>query len=127
MTGPIRIQRRRTRGWRMPPGTRCVTRGTNWGNNFVVGAPDPITGKPMTDADAVLWFKRQTEMNPQATAAALQRSFNGWNLACWCRLCADHAAGKPFTVECDACPPCHADVIGKIANAANPPTEEPNP
>jgi len=34
---PIRIQRRRARGWRLPAGAVCVDRSTPWGNPFVVG------------------------------------------------------------------------------------------
>jgi hypothetical protein len=34
MTAPIRIQRKRTKGWRMPPNTVYVGRPTRWGNPF---------------------------------------------------------------------------------------------
>lgn len=37
MSAPQRIQRRRTKGWRMPEGAKYVGRGTKWGNPFVVG------------------------------------------------------------------------------------------
>ena len=33
---PIRIQRKRTKGWRMPPNTVYVGRPTIWGNPFHV-------------------------------------------------------------------------------------------
>ena len=39
------------------------------------------------------------------------------NLADWCRLCPAHRDGKPFDVDCRDCDPCHADVLGRIANA----------
>ena len=29
---PVRIQRRRTKGWRLPKGAKCVTRPGKWGN-----------------------------------------------------------------------------------------------
>ena len=35
---PERIQRRRTRGWTMPPGAVYVGRPTRWGNPWIVGA-----------------------------------------------------------------------------------------
>lgn len=38
------------------------------------------------------------------------------NLACWCRLCATHAKGKPIGVLCEECPPCHADIYLDLAN-----------
>lgn len=34
---PQRIQRKRTKGWRMPPNTIYVGRGTRWGNPYRVG------------------------------------------------------------------------------------------
>lgn len=34
MTSPIRIQRKRTKGWRMPENTIYVGRPTKWGNPF---------------------------------------------------------------------------------------------
>ena len=34
---PKRIQRRRTKGWRMPPNTVYVGRPSKWGNPFKVG------------------------------------------------------------------------------------------
>jgi hypothetical protein len=39
---PIRIQRQRTRGWRMPPDTVYVGRGSIWGNPFVIGQPSGV-------------------------------------------------------------------------------------
>lgn len=34
MTGPLRIQRKRKSGWKMPANTVCVTRPGPWGNPF---------------------------------------------------------------------------------------------
>lgn len=36
---PVRVQLKRTKGWRMPPNTVKVDRTTKWGNPFVVGKP----------------------------------------------------------------------------------------
>jgi hypothetical protein len=35
--GAKRIQRKRTKGWKMPEGTVYVGRPTKWGNSFKVG------------------------------------------------------------------------------------------
>lgn len=37
LAGPRRIQRRRTKGWRMPEGAVYVGRGSKWGNPYKVG------------------------------------------------------------------------------------------
>lgn len=45
MGKPQRIQLKRTKGWRMPPGTVKVDRSTRWGNPFRIGAADAaLTG-----------------------------------------------------------------------------------
>lgn len=31
-----RVQRKRTKGFRLPPKTKCINRGTDWGNPFKV-------------------------------------------------------------------------------------------
>lgn len=35
----VRVQRRRTKGWKMPAGAVYVGRGTVWGNPFIEGEP----------------------------------------------------------------------------------------
>jgi hypothetical protein len=37
MSEPIRIQRKRTKGWRLPPNTICVCRPGKFGNPFRIG------------------------------------------------------------------------------------------
>lgn|ERR1044072_7890313 len=42
----------------------------------------------------------------------------GQNVACFCKLCSVHEeSGRPFTIACPDCPPCHGDVVLRIANA----------
>jgi len=70
MAEPKRIQRRRTKGWRMPEGAVYVGRPTRFGNPF-------RTGVPAMDVDAYRgWIS-------QAQARAFLR---GKDLACWCKL-----------------------------------------
>jgi len=46
---PKRIQRKRTKGWKMPPNTISVTRPGRFGNKFIIGdyamMGDPHPGK----------------------------------------------------------------------------------
>lgn len=61
----IRVQRKRTKGWKMPPNTVYVGRPTRWGN-------------PFTTADA---YRQAVEIvKPDI------RELKGMNLACWCSL-----------------------------------------
>lgn len=43
---PQRIQRKRTKGWRMPDGAIYVGRPTRWGNPFVVGTSNALARVP---------------------------------------------------------------------------------
>ncbi len=103
---PQRIQRKRTKGWRMPPNTKCVDRSTGWGNPFVVGEPKwlaDIDGNPVIvdvpDAEAaVKLFRWYVEDHPDRMAEVSKLA--GYNLACFCPV--------------DA--PCHADVLLELAN-----------
>lgn len=53
-----RIQRKRTKGWRLPGNTLCVTRPTIWGNPWV--GPDAVTAyrlfcEQIADGVLCLW------------------------------------------------------------------------
>jgi hypothetical protein len=103
---PERIQLRRSRGWRKPPGAVVVARPTRWGNPFVVGRR--IDGMLVRDrAHAVELYRRLMADSP-AECAAARSQLAGRDLACWCpRLAADGSRG-----------PCHADVLLEIANSS---------
>jgi len=126
---PVRIQRRRTKGWRMPEGAVYVGRPTKYGNKFAVGrhykrhvgAGIPRLGLSFiyleafegyqdasfttitSRAEAVEWFRWYLAQTPTSTAA-LCAELRGKDLACWCPL--DQ--------------PCHADVLLELANADQP-------
>ncbi len=101
---PIRVQRKRIGGWKMPPNTVYVGRPHALGNPFVVGkdgdAAECVNKYkaymfPYTRQDGSLGDYLQSEF-------ALSKVFElkGKNLACWCPL--DQ--------------PCHADVLLRAAN-----------
>ena len=111
---PDRIQLRRSKGWRLPPNTRVVTRATIFGNPFTVNAAREAgyKGDDAALAEMVVrafgeWLRgsEQDWMGPESDAAraailANLSELRGKNLACFC---------KPGT-------PCHADVLMEIAN-----------
>jgi uncharacterized protein DUF4326 len=117
MTAPKRIQRRRTKGWRMPDGAKYVGRGADWGNPYVVSNTVTITTPSIYDPErqdtylysteitrdvAVLLFRIWVESRP-GLMDQIRRELGGLDLACWCPL--DQ--------------PCHADVLLKIANGGD--------
>lgn len=107
---PQRIQRQRTKGWRMPKGAVYVGRPTPWGNPFIVGLFGRGSEREYWDAaKCVEMFRFSTCQTDRAgifTDFEMNeidlRPLRGKDLACWCRL------GQP----------CHADVLLELANAA---------
>lgn len=98
---PKRIQRKRTKGWRMPANTISVTRPGAFGNPFA----------QWDNETAVAAFRRWLETGGarewsspimvECRETLLRRlpELRGKNLACWC-------GGEP----------CHADVLLEMAN-----------
>ena len=106
---PVRIQRKRVRGWRMPPNTVYVGRPTRWGNPFIVGEEyvrckmQPGGGQEantVADNDHAVRLYRRFTARETCVQIEAYRELRGRNLACWC------PPGQP----------CHADVLLEIAN-----------
>lgn len=112
---PKRIQRRRTKGWRMPEGAVYVGRPTIWGNPFTaqwcreagyVGTDEAIAERCVGAFNA--WLGPYWRNNWDSEESAYRRGriiiglddLRGKDLACWCAL--DQ--------------PCHADVLLRLAN-----------
>ena len=90
---PKRIQRKRTKGWKMPENTVYVGRGTVWGNPFRITKDH--------DAEAAVRDFRSYVYGQLSNGTGYPlRILQGKDLACWCPLNE----------------PCHADVLLKIAN-----------
>lgn len=89
-----RIQRKRTKGWRMPKNTVYVGRGSKWGNAFTV--------EQYGREKAVQMFRDYIghPNSPHGFEPHEIDELRGKNLACWCRE--DQA--------------CHADVLLEYAN-----------
>lgn len=122
---PTRIQRQRSKGWRMPENTVYVGRGSKWGNPYAVGRVMPegylavvknakihvIPGdktRVRNREDAVKRFDylllepmhNRADFPPYPTIAEIKAELAGKNLACWC----------------PPAQPCHSDVLLRIAN-----------
>ena len=106
---PIRIQRKRTKGWRMPEDTVYVGRPSRWGNPFYAAIPRYSMSRVGTTPQerrevAVSKFRSMLAHRADRSARGYPAdlgSLRGMNLACWCSL--DQ--------------PCHADVLLELANA----------
>ena len=126
MSGPKRIQRKRTKGWRMPGGAVYVGRGSQWGNPYKAVREggfqcvvDPMGRRVSGLACSTDRSELAQEMRLVAVECfakmlpslmrdvwqypdngAIRAALAGKDLACWCPL--DQ--------------PCHADVLLEIAN-----------
>ena len=123
---PKRIQRQRTKGWRMPENTVYVGRPTKWGNPYTVGQVGDMrrwtgwfVGELRDDTADHGQYQMQAHANARAVELyrlhtgpvgnyeldvdEVRRELGGKDLACWCRL--DQ--------------PCHADVLLEIANGGD--------
>lgn len=103
----MRIQRKRTKGWRMPPDTVYVGRGSGMGNPFRVDLWN------RTAKECVELYRRDLLRTLEVCPRFIDK-LRGKHLACWCPLCEEHRDGKPLNVTCDKCSPCHVDVIGEL-------------
>jgi hypothetical protein len=112
--GPVRVQLRRTKGWRMPPNTVKVDRSTPYGNPMPVGwmeqevtfcGIDCLSARVMVDArtavDIFAFWMSGENLDRMPLERPDLTPLRGKNLACWCPL------DKP----------CHADVLLELANA----------
>lgn len=112
---PERIQRRRTKGWRLPQGAVIVSRPSTFGNPFAIGAVAHrrrlgcIEQIVVTGPGHAVQLYREWIANPHTSfitglatvhPTLVVDRLRGHDLCCWCAL--DQ--------------PCHADVLLELAN-----------
>lgn len=105
---PKRIQRKRSKGWRMPPNTVYVGRPTMWGNPFdhrVYGAERAVKQfRMVVETGHIFDLIYHSHLTPNGddhwSMDVWLKPLRGMNLACWC----------PDDQ------PCHADVLLELAN-----------
>jgi hypothetical protein len=96
---PKRIQRKRTKGWKMPPNTVYVGRPSKWGNPYFIGGESYGGIIIKTTSIALEEYRRLFSRIPDLAVVA-QQELRGKDLACWCK------EGEE----------CHADFLLKVAN-----------
>lgn len=116
---PKRIQRKRTKGWKMPEGCIYCGRPSKWGN-WAVGVDPDLSLELFRNGCDGIWSPRLVTELPERHSLRLYDAFARWlkrtgwsvpvegircelrghDLACWCGL--DRA--------------CHVDILLEIAN-----------
>ena len=105
-----RIQRQRTKGYRLPVNAVCVGRPGRWGNPFRSAGSfrqwlhsGTIAADLVEPVDSVLLSARRRWILENI------KSLQGRQLACWCRVGAE----------------CHADILLQLANSDDVPALSP--
>lgn len=120
---PERIQRKRTKGWRMPEGAVYVGRPSRWGNPYVIGREGPAG---IARWDAWLVLDSQAECHPRVAAFGTEREARTDavnRFAMWLSeaprlwIAQTELAGRDLACWCPLDQPCHADVLLEVANA----------
>jgi hypothetical protein len=112
MTAPVRIQRRRTTGWRMPPNTVYVGRPSRYANPWAIRRT------------RLQWIVQDTVRNWFPSNDRVARRFAVWRFRRWLltsafarrRMRIDELRGKNLACWCPLDRPCHADVLLELAN-----------
>lgn len=143
MRKPVRIQRKRTKGWRMPPNTVNVTRPGKWGNPFDFRSSDccwlalsyGCRGDRLGRQEAsVKAFREWIEPHKSQKLVRLERGVRFGSGEKNFQIGPRFIVGPPPTIDavraelrgkslacfCPLDQPCHADVLLELANAREP-------
>lgn len=142
---PVRVQRKRTKGWRMPENTVYVGRGSKWGNPFQFEKYSGLARVPAIHNPEKDWEyegrisaagMRHDYFHPDGTITPVTVRYmtkdelvlcyrayiTGGNWPCdWTRRSQldqvrEALAGKNLACWCPLDQPCHADVLLELAN-----------
>lgn len=120
---PVRVQRKRTKGWKMPTNTVYVGRGTKWGN------PYKVVENMVYEKDGAWELKVNCANEEEAKKTCLELYTNyllpykhGDDLDLFFfsnsmyELIKLELKGKNLACFCPLSEPCHADILLRLAN-----------
>jgi len=109
---PKRIQRRRTKGWRMPAHTKCVDRSARWGN--------PFDWRKLGKKKAAALHRRLLMGKFYCPEMDRRWGFAGVVILCayraWVLKHIHELRGKNLACWCEVTDPCHGDTLLELAN-----------
>ncbi|QRP49066.1 DUF4326 domain-containing protein [Amycolatopsis sp. FDAARGOS 1241] len=111
---PRRITRQRTRGWRKPAAAVIVDRTSRWGNPFTVAAALAASedqARALCREQYRRWITEAVPGQPDVLGSG-RRTFDRR----WVRAHLHELRGRVLCCPCPAGSPCHADVLGELAD-----------
>lgn len=130
---PKRIQRKRSKGWKMPENTVYVGRPTAWGNPFYVRNFGSGAWYVFFESDIVFTGYAESEARAEAIGLFEKwfdgsiaeigteihdfRNKYGWKGFHLAHVIGHLLRGKNLACWCPLDQPCHADVLLRLANA----------
>ena len=114
---PIRIQRKRTKGFRLPPNTVCVDRTSRYGNPWRIGSLLGDVPAILVNRAGLSHLSAETRLTAQM-AVDIYRAYMVKMMAelddfrCHPR----HLKGQNVSCFCQLDQPCHGDVLLELAN-----------
>lgn len=127
---PRRIQRKRTKGWQMPPNTEYVGRPTTYANPFrlrhFVSLATPLNPTAIdewvVETDNGGSFTGKFKTKQEAASASVKLFYMAArahrnSADSWRRKVVFALRGKDLACWCPLDQPCHADVLLEIANS----------
>lgn len=138
---PVRLRLQRVKDFRLQDHSRAVNglpavncaRPSKFGNPFTIKQLRELNyrgsdlqaaehcvnsfNKWLASGGTNMWWMGAKADAYKARIIVFMPTLRGKNLACYCKLCARHAAtSKPLDEECPDCAPCHVDVLGRMAS-----------
>ncbi len=107
---PERIQQKRTKGWRKPPGAVSVARPSKWGNPWRVWR-DSRLDRWICQRDGSAHSERFSSKRD-----AIDASVAHFRAVAKAKFDVSELRGKDLMCFCPLDQPCHADVLLKLAN-----------
>lgn len=122
---PQRIQRKRTKGFKLPLNTVCVNRPTKWGNPFIPGKY--LNGWGMAFIAIQLCKQNPKEirkiyksgvLDKKITIKTALKYYKLWVnfMVKEGKLNTEELRGKNLACFCPLSSPCHVDILLKLAN-----------
>ena len=118
---PVRIQLKRTKGWRKPPGAIVVCRPSRFGNPFRIGMFVSDHGVLRTKADCVNVYREWVLLMLSGSYGKRPEQ------AVLMRKILRDLEGRDLACSCNPGEPCHADVLLELANRRKRVRELPSP